>query len=154
MKLNKNSKEFHIDFFTENEESFPYQAELEALGYKLFAEENANANVNVILCSDETVKNLNRDYRHLDKVTDVLSFEYHEDFLLGEIYIAKAQVERQAPKYGNTFYKELERVYVHGLLHLLGYDHIKQKDRVKMRARECEFLKIDYYKDRELNEEA
>lgn len=137
---------FEITFLTENpKETFPWQKRLEALGKRLLQEENCLSNVNVVLCSDKTVRELNRDYRHLDKVTDVLSFEWHEPYLLGEIYIAKEQVKRQAPQYGNTFYDELKRVFVHGLFHLCGYDHIKPKDRVKMRRRECEFLKINYY---------
>ena len=137
-----------ITFLTENpQESFPWQKRLEALGKRLLQEENCLSNVNVVLCSDKTVRELNRDYRHLDKVTDVLSFEWHEPYLLGEIYIAKEQVKRQAPQYGNTFYDELKRVFVHGLFHLCGYDHIKPKDRVKMRRRECEFLKINYYRE-------
>ena len=139
---------FEITFLTENpQESFPWQKRLEALGKRLLQEENCFSNVNVVLCSDKTVRELNRDYRHLDKVTDVLSFEWHEPYLLGEIYIAKEQVKRQAPQYGNTFYDELKRVFVHGLFHLCGYDHIKPKDRVKMRRRECEFLKINYYRE-------
>lgn len=139
---------FEITFLTENpKETFPWQKRLEALGKRLLQEENSLSNVNVVLCSDKTVRELNRDYRHLDKVTDVLSFEWHEPYLLGEIYIAKEQVKRQAPQYGNTFYDELKRVFVHGLFHLCGYDHIKPKDRVKMRRRECEFLKINYYRE-------
>ena len=139
---------FEITFLTENpKETFPWQKRLETLGKRLLREENCLSNVNVVLCSDKTVRELNRDYRHLDKVTDVLSFEWHEPYLLGEIYIAKEQVKRQAPQYGNTFYDELKRVFVHGLFHLCGYDHIKPKDRVKMRRRECEFLKINYYRE-------
>lgn len=139
---------FEITFLTENpKETFLWQKRLEALGKRLLQEENCLSNVNVVLCSDKTVRELNRDYRHLDKVTDVLSFEWHEPYLLGEIYIAKEQVKRQAPQYGNTFYDELKRVFVHGLFHLCGYDHIKPKDRVKMRRRECEFLKINYYRE-------
>lgn len=145
---------FEISLLCENpEETFPWAERLNALGRKLLIEEGQNTNVNVVMCSDETVRTLNRDYRHLDKVTDVLSFEWHEPYLLGEIYIARDQVKRQAPKFGNSFYAELKRVYVHGLLHLSGYDHMKPADRVKMRQRECEFLGIDYYKDREINDE-
>ena len=97
---------------------------------------------------DVFVREMNRDYRGLDKVTDVLSYEWHEEDFLGEIYIARDQVKRQAPEYGNTFYAELKRVIVHGLLHLSGYDHIKAADRKVMRKRECEFLGLDLYKEK------
>ena len=93
-------------------------------------------------------------FEKMDKVTDVLSFEWHEEIpgeeeMLGEIYIARDQVKRQAPQYGNSFFAEMKRVIVHGLLHLSGYDHIKAADRKVMRARECEFLGLDPYKDKE-----
>jgi probable rRNA maturation factor len=69
--------------------------------------------------------------------------------MLGEIYIARDQVKRQAPEYGNSFFAEMKRVIVHGLLHLSGYDHMKAAERKIMRARECEFLGLDPYKDKE-----
>ena len=83
---------------------------------------------------------MNRDFRGLDKVTDVLSFEWHCEGILGEIYIAEAQVRKQAPRYDNSFKAELRRMLVHGILHLCGYDHMKPVDRKKMRAREEEIL--------------
>jgi len=145
---------YKIEFLCEgNIESFPYQDKFEKMARKLLAEEGKEKNVNIVLCTDEFVRTMNRDYRGLDKVTDVLSFEWHDDGfpgeeeMLGEIYIAKEQVKRQAPEYGNTFYAELKRVIVHGLLHLSGYDHIKASDRKVMRRRECEFLGLDPYKE-------
>ena len=67
---------FEIAFLTENpKETFPWQNRLETICKRLLREENCLSNVNVVLCSDKTVRELNRDYRHLDKVTDVLSFE-------------------------------------------------------------------------------
>ena len=110
--------------------------------------------VSLSFVSPEEIRELNRDYRATDKVTDVLSFEWHDEIpgaesMLGEIYIARDQVKRQAPEYGNTFYAELKRVIVHGLLHLSGYDHIKAADRKVMRARECEFLGLDPYKEKD-----
>ncbi|MCF0215536.1 MAG: rRNA maturation RNase YbeY [Fibrobacteraceae bacterium] len=115
---------------------------------KLLKEENTEKNVNIVLCSDEFVREMNKNYRGLDKVTDVLSYEWNEDDFLGEIYIAREQVKRQAPEYGNSFFAEMKRVIVHGLLHLSGYDHIKACDRKVMRARECEFLGLDIYKEK------
>ena len=131
-------KDYTIDFLCEgNIESFPWKDKFEA-----------------VLCTDEFVREMNKNYRGLDKVTDVLSFEWHEEIpgeeeMLGEIYIARDQVKRQAPQYGNSFFAEMKRVIVHGLLHLSGYDHIKAADRKVMRARECEFLGLDPYKDKE-----
>ena len=141
-------KKYKIDFLCEgNIKSFPWKERLEAVARKLLHEEGTENNVNVVLCTDEFVREMNKNYRGLDKVTDVLSYEWHEEDFLGEIYIARDQVKRQAPEYGNTFYAELKRVLVHGLLHLSGYDHIKAADRKVMRKRECEFLGLDLYKE-------
>ena len=94
----------------------------------------------MVLCPDERVRELNHSYRNLDKVTDVLSFEWNTEGILGEIYIAESQVRRQAPRYGNSFKAELRRMLVHGMLHLCGYDHLIPTDRRRMRAREAELL--------------
>ena len=142
-------KSYKIEFLCEGEvKSFPWKDKFENMARKLLREEKHEKNVNIVLCSDEFVRCMNRDYRGLDKVTDVLSYEWHEEDFLGEIYIARDQVKRQAPEYGNTFYAEMKRVIVHGLLHLSGYDHIKAADRKVMRARECEFLGLDPYKEK------
>lgn len=146
---------YSIEFLCEGcIKSFPYKEKFEVMARKLLAQENKKDSVNIVLCTDEFVRNMNKEWRGLDKVTDVLSFEWHDDIpgekkMLGEIYIARDQVKRQAPEYGNTFYAELKRVIVHGLLHLSGYDHIKAADRKIMRARECEFLGLDLYKEPE-----
>ena len=102
--------------------------------------EGKNVPVNVILCDDLAQRELNRKYRKLDRVTDVLSFVWNEPALLGEIYIAEGQVKRQAPAYGNTYYRELRRVLSHGLLHLCGYDHHGKAQRKVMREKELFFL--------------
>lgn len=139
---------FQVSFFCEREEDvFPWVSRFEPLAKRILLEENHPGNINIVLCSDEMVRTLNADYRKLDKVTDVLSFEWHDPDLLGEIYIAKAQVKRQAPLYGNSYYLELKRVLVHGLLHLCGYDHIKTAERRRMRQREEEILGLNIYQD-------
>lgn len=145
----KKYKKYDIEFLCEgNIESFPWKDRFEKMARQLLFEEGSEKNVNIVLCSDEFVREMNKNYRGLDKVTDVLSYEWHEEDFLGEIYIARDQVKRQAPEYGNTFFAEMKRVIVHGLLHLSGYDHIKAADRKVMRARECEFLGLDPYKEK------
>ncbi len=115
---------------------FPWQKRLKPLAEALLKKEKKNAAVSVILCSNARQRELNRIYRNLDQTTDVLSFVWNERELLGEIYIAKEQVKKQAPVYGNTYYKELKRVLVHGLLHLCGYSHYKTSERKIMREKE------------------
>lgn len=100
-----------------------------------------NYEVDVSLVDDETIHQINRDYRHVDRVTDVISFAFNDDKapedqinspeverMLGEILICLPQAERQAKEIGNTLNRELSFLFTHGLLHLLGYDHMKKED--------------------------
>jgi probable rRNA maturation factor len=107
--------------------------------------EGRQGRVNLVFCEDSEVRRLNRQFRHLDKVTDVLSFHYGEEGddpgeVWGEIYIASFQAQKQAPRWKNTFFNELRRLVVHGALHLSGYDHMKASERLIMRAREDHYL--------------
>jgi probable rRNA maturation factor len=124
---------------------FPWQHIFEPLAQGILAGTAARRGcparaVNIILCADAELRELNRKYRKLDKVTDVLSFVWNEPALLGEIYIAYGQVKKQAPLYGNTYCKELKRVLAHGMLHLCGYDHRNKNDRKIMREKEDFYL--------------
>ncbi|MCL2219887.1 MAG: rRNA maturation RNase YbeY [Chitinispirillia bacterium] len=96
----------------------------------------------VILCSDCTIRRLNRLYRGKDKATDVLSFPFGDDDLLGEVYISLQRAKIQAKKYGLTYEEELKRLLVHGLLHLMGYDHHKKADREAMEEKERAYAQI------------
>ena len=99
-----------------------------------------NYEVDVSLVDDQTIHQINRDYRHIDRVTDVISFAFLDDDsetgringniprLLGEIFICVPQALRQAAEIGNTDMRELRFLFTHGLLHLLGYDHMKKED--------------------------
>ncbi len=79
--------------------------------------------VSIALVSDKTIHKLNKLYRGEDKPTDVLSFTYNEGGLLGEILISIDTAKRQAKQLGHTLEDEITRLMVHGLVHLLGYDH-------------------------------
>jgi probable rRNA maturation factor len=96
--------------------------------------------VNLVFCESAYIRDLNRRFRKLDKVTDVLSFIYDDEDVFGEIYIATAKAQKQAPRWKNSFYDELRRLVVHGALHLAGFDHMNGKDRKVMRAREDHYL--------------
>ena len=97
-------------------------------------EKVTNAMFSVIFVDEETIKNINRDYRGLDKVTDVISFAFEDNGkmvynnvrLLGEIYICIPRMIEQSKEYGHSEKRELSFLAVHGLLHLLGYDHIEE----------------------------
>jgi probable rRNA maturation factor len=118
----------------------PNAKDLQQLARKVAQGEALQGAVDIVFCSDEKVRELNKAYRKLDKVTDVLSFEWHEDDFAGEIFIATAQTERQAPRFKNNYFNELRRVVVHGMLHLCGYDHLKTGERKVMREKEDFYL--------------
>ena len=105
------------------------------------------ASVDVTLVSNKKIREYNRDFRDIDRVTDVLSFpmgendEYDVDpengcCLLGDIVISLEKASEQAEEYGHSFEREVGFLTVHSMLHLLGYDHIDEKDGDVMRAHE------------------
>ncbi|MBR6866252.1 MAG: rRNA maturation RNase YbeY [Bacilli bacterium] len=104
-----------------------------------------NYEVDVSLVDDETIHQINRDYRNVDRVTDVIYFAFNDDKdpadqinslevqkMLGEILICLPQAKRQAAEIGNTLERELSFLFTHGLLHLLGYDHMTPEDEAIM----------------------
>jgi probable rRNA maturation factor len=95
----------------------------------------------VVLCSDRAIQKLNAMFRHKDRATDVMSFNYDEIDLLGEIYISLQRAKAQAREYGVTYSNEVQRLFVHGMFHLLGYDHETERDRKKMRKKESLYVK-------------
>ena len=108
--------------------------------------------VDITIVDDEEIHQLNRDYRNVDRPTDVLSFALDEDdedepelmegqpHLLGDIIISAETATRQAEEFGHGLEREIVYLAVHGLLHLLGYDHMDEEDKVIMRAKEEEAL--------------
>jgi len=94
--------------------------------------ETDSVNVSIILTDNETIQEVNRDYRKKDYPTDVISFAYREEVFpevegeaeeLGDIYISLEKTQSQSVEYGVTFHEEFLRLLIHGILHLLGYDH-------------------------------
>lgn len=97
-------------------------------------------NFNVILVDLEYIHKLNREYRNIDRPTDVITFAledshdmvYEHFRLLGDIYICLEKAKEQSILYGHSFKREICFLAVHGFLHLLGYDHMKKEDEVIM----------------------
>lgn len=118
--------------------------------------ENTKLSITVTLTTPENIQEINKKYRGIDKATDVLSFPMfekeeleekiekndfeHED-ILGDIVISIQKVEEQAKEYGHSFEREFSYMIVHGFYHLMGYDHIQEEDKKKMRPREEKILK-------------
>lgn len=110
------------------------------LEFSLKYQNLSNVDFNIILVNQKKIQEMNRDYRGIDKVTDVISFalEDCEDItyegyrLLGDIYICREKILEQAENYGHSVKRELLFLSIHGLLHLLGYDHMEEKDEKEM----------------------
>lgn len=100
-----------------------------------------NVEVSVSFVGDEEIRRLNSDYRGIDKSTDVLSFPMDDEFIidnriLGDVIINTRRVMEQAEDLGHSNERELSYLTVHSILHLLGYDHMKDEDKKEMRERE------------------
>lgn len=109
-----------------------------------------NMYLNVILTNSEYIREVNREYRKIDKETDVLSFPMFEkeeleelkkqpeeiEEVLGDIIISIPRVNEQAKEYGHSFERELAYMIVHGFYHIIGYDHMEEEEKIVMRAKE------------------
>lgn len=98
------------------------------------AKDIKNKELSIAFVDENKIRELNRIYRKLDRATDVLSFESGDGDLLGEIAISPQAVLKRSGE--ENFEKDLARVLIHGILHLLGYDHNKKKNRGEMREEE------------------
>lgn len=111
-------------------------------------ESEAPVYMSLLFTGNDEIQVINREYRDKDQPTDVISFAYHEteDFdigpydTLGDIVISLERVVEQAKEYNHSDKRELFYVLTHGILHLLGYDHIEEEDKKEMRAKEEETL--------------
>ena len=135
------------------EEDSKYLELIEKVIRQAFIEEkieNVKLYINIILTNPENIKNINKQYRDIDKETDVLSFPMFEkeeienlrkngndiEETLGDIVISLQKVEEQAEEYGHSFERELSYMLIHGFYHLMGYEHMNDNDKVQMREKE------------------
>ena len=139
------------------EENKEYDEVIKKVLTKCFEEENlldSKLYITVTLTTPENIRKI-KEYRNIDRATDVLSFPMfekdeleekiknndfeHED-VLGDLVISIERVKEQAKEYGHSFERELSYMLVHGFYHLMGYDHIKEEDKKKMRPKEEKIL--------------
>ncbi len=140
--------------FLDIEENSEYEKTISKVLEECFNVENLPDEkllVSITLTNPENIRKLNKEYRNIDKETDVLSFpmfekeeldemikeskwEYND--ILGDMVISIEQVKKQAVEYGHSFERELSYMVVHSFYHLMGYDHIKEEDKVIMRPKE------------------
>ena len=99
--------------------------------------------INIIFCSDNYILDVNMKYLQHDYFTDIITFDYCEkDVLSGDLFISIDSVRENAQFYGTEFADELNRVMVHGLLHLIGYDDHSEADIAVMRQKENYYLEM------------
>lgn len=144
--------------YKEIEEKKEYEQIIKKVLEQCFKEEkieNSKLYITITLTNPKTIKQINTEYRNVERATDVLSFPMFEkdeldekiknkDFkypdVLGDIIISIEKVEEQAKEYGHSFERELSYMVVHGFYHLMGYDHIKEEDKKQMRPKEEKIL--------------
>lgn len=115
----------------------------------------ADFDLSILLTTNKTIRFYNKTYRHKDKPTDVLSFPFYpelkagqriksntaEEKNLGDIIISLEYVQKDAPNWGHSFDERMQVLLVHGICHLLGYDHITDEDYAIMKRKEQFILK-------------
>lgn len=133
------------------EEAAAYGAELENL-------DDERCEISVTFVDMEEIHELNKLHRGVDKPTDVLSFPQFEDvceeapeegeICLGDVVICREKAAEQAEEFGHSFEREILYLFVHSVLHLLGYDHMDEGEKKVMRAREEKIMEhIDVLRD-------
>ena len=140
--------------FLDIEENEKYEQKIVEVLNKCFEEEKLeklNLYISVTLTTPKEIRKLNAEYRNIDKETDVLSFPMFEkseideivkkqikspvEETIGDIVISIQRVQEQAVEYGHSFERELSYMLVHGFYHLMGYDHIEEEDKKRMRPK-------------------
>ncbi len=111
----------------------------------------SNVEISLSIVTEEEIKSINREYRGIDKVTDVLSFPQYENYkfimdensdiiAIGDIVICNDVAIRQATEYAHSYEREMVYLFVHSMMHLLGYDHMNEEDKILMRKKEEQVL--------------
>ncbi len=128
-----------IGIFNKTEEKIDKSFVRKVVKHTLNKMEAEKSEVNIIFVGLEEIHEINKTYRNVDRPTDVISFALedtedvtvYEERVLGDIYICLDKVHEQAKEYGHTEIREMAFLIVHGLLHLLGYDHmIKEEEKI------------------------
>lgn len=135
-----------LDFVNQGPASYDaYEEIYRNLYEKTFSHLGLDGNyfADITIVDNKKIHEINKEYRGVDRPTDVISFAFLDDknevpaidgspICLGEIIISYEKAEEQAKEYGHSLLREMSFLFVHGLLHLLGYDHMKKEDEIKM----------------------
>lgn len=139
----------NFEIFNETNEEVDLKEEKNIIDFALKHENLTNVTFNVIFVDSDKIRELNKIYRNIDRETDVISFALEDgeaninfEFgrLLGDIYICVPKMKAQAKEYGHSIAREMGFLTIHGLLHLLGYDHMTKEEEKIMFAKQEEIL--------------
>ena len=137
---------FVTNFFSENKNfKISNKKEIRALFKKICKKENKKISfINCVFCSDSRLLEINKKYLNHTSLTDVVTFDFtpNKKNLEGDIYISIDRVKENAKKYKETFKKELLRVIIHGLLHLIGFLDKTKEEKNTMTLKENEYLSL------------
>ncbi len=132
-----------IFFFSENVSSPKFKRRVISAWIKnvILAEGKVTGNISFIFCSDEYLLEVNRTYLNHDYYTDIVTFDYVEGSIVsGDIFISTDRIRENAVEFNTSFENELNRIMIHGVLHLLGYKDKNKKDKIQMTAKEDFYL--------------
>ena len=136
------------------EENKKYEETIKKVVERCYEEEKLTKSkliITITLTTPENIRKINKEYRNIDRATDVLSFpmfekeeltkkiknqEFMHEDVLGDIIISIEKVKDQAKEYGHSFERELSYMVVHGFYHLMGYDHMTEEEKTEMRKKE------------------
>lgn len=157
-----------ISYETDIELNIPYEDIVRQMVVAALDYENCpyEAEVSVTVVDNKEIQEINKIYRNIDKATDVLSFPMYQyekaadfdnlddsafnpesgELLLGDIVISAEKVTAQAKEYGHSREREFAFLLVHSMLHLLGYDHMEEEERLVMESKQKEILELNDYK--------
>ncbi len=129
-----------VEYINNTNYNVDYETLKKVIDIALKEEKVKNAYFNIIFVNNDEIHKINKEYRNIDKETDVISFALEDDDtypdmgfrMLGDIYISVDRIKSQALDYGHSELREMCFLAVHGLLHLLGYDHTKSLEDEKI----------------------
>ena len=139
-----------LEIFNQTEEEIKeLETVRKVLEYECSKEKLGKVCFNVIIVDNDYIHELNKNYRNIDRVTDVITFALEDEKdivepngvrMLGDIYISIDKAKSQAEEYGHSLLRELSFLAVHGFYHLLGYDHMNKEEEVIMFQKQEEVL--------------
>jgi len=132
------------NFFFENIKEFSFDekvfTKIEAL---IFNENKKEGELSFVFCSDEYLLKMNIDYLNHNFYTDVITFDYTEgDVISGDVFISIERIKDNAKIFKTSFENELQRVMIHGVLHLIGYKDKTEDEKKEMRQKENKYLNV------------